>query len=78
MNRLASAIKLKQLEKEKNHEINVCVIEKGSEIGAHTLSGNVFEPSGIEALYPDWKNMENVILLYLLLYSYCFHFIFII
>ena len=41
---LAAAIRLKQLAAERNQEISVCVVEKGAEVGAHTLSGNVFEP----------------------------------
>jgi len=45
---LSSAIKLAQLAKENNKELSICLIEKGSEIGAHILSGNVFEPTGIE------------------------------
>lgn len=42
---LSSAIKLAQLAKENNKELSICLIEKGSEIGAHILSGNVFEPT---------------------------------
>ncbi|MDE0763289.1 MAG: electron transfer flavoprotein-ubiquinone oxidoreductase [Cellvibrionales bacterium] len=48
---LSSAIRLKQL----NPEISVCVVEKGSEVGAHILSGAVFEPRAIDELVPDWK-----------------------
>jgi electron-transferring-flavoprotein dehydrogenase len=48
---LAAAIRLKQL----NSEISVCLIEKGSEIGAHILSGAVMDPRGIAELIPDWK-----------------------
>ncbi len=48
---LSSAIRLKQL----NPEISVCVVEKGSEVGAHILSGAVFEPRAIDELFPDWK-----------------------
>ena len=48
---LSSAIRLKQL----NSEISVCVVEKGSEVGAHILSGAVFEPRAIDELVPDWK-----------------------
>ena len=44
-----------QLAAEKSQEITVCVVEKGSEIGAHCLSGNVFEPTGLNELIPDWK-----------------------
>ena len=46
---LSTAIKLKQL----NPEFNVCVLEKGSEVGAHILSGNVFETRALDELIPD-------------------------
>jgi electron-transferring-flavoprotein dehydrogenase len=49
---LAAAIRLKQLAT----EISVCLIEKGSEIGAHILSGAVMDPRGISELIPDWKD----------------------
>jgi len=52
---LAAAIRLKQLATEKGREINVCLIEKGSEIGAHILSGAVLEPRALDELLPDWK-----------------------
>ncbi len=52
---LANAIKLKQL----NPDLNVCVVEKASEVGAHILSGNVFETKALDELLPDWKNMEG-------------------
>jgi electron-transferring-flavoprotein dehydrogenase len=52
---LASAIRLKQLATEKGREISVCLIEKGSEIGAHILSGAVLEPRALDELLPDWK-----------------------
>jgi electron-transferring-flavoprotein dehydrogenase len=55
---LAAAIRLKQLAKEQNKEISVCVVEKGAEVGNHILSGNVFEPRALTELFPDWKNME--------------------
>jgi electron-transferring-flavoprotein dehydrogenase len=54
---LASAIRLKQLAAEKNQEINVCVLEKGSEIGAHILSGAVMDPIAITELFPNWKEL---------------------
>ena len=53
---LSSAIKLAQLAKENNNELSICLIEKGSEIGAHILSGNVFEPTALNELIPDWKD----------------------
>ncbi len=52
---LACAIRLKQLAVEKGRDINVCLIEKGSEIGAHILSGAVLEPRALNELLPDWK-----------------------
>ncbi len=52
---LTTAIRLKQLAAEKGAEISVCVLEKGSEIGAHILSGAVLEPRALEELFPDWK-----------------------
>jgi electron-transferring-flavoprotein dehydrogenase len=52
---LAAAIKLKQLAKAQNKEIDVTLIEKGSEIGAHILSGNCFQAKCLEELIPDWK-----------------------
>jgi len=52
---LAAACRLKQLAQEKGSELSVVVVEKGSEIGAHILSGNVFEPRALDELFPDWK-----------------------
>src|SRR5258707_15420658 len=52
---LAAAIKLKQLAQAAEREISVCVVEKGSEVGAHILSGAVFEPRALDELLPDWK-----------------------
>ncbi len=52
---LSCAIRLKQLAAEKGRDINVCLIEKGSEIGAHILSGAVLEPRALDELLPDWK-----------------------
>ena len=54
---LAAAIRLKQLAAEHSHEINVCVIEKGSEVGAHILSGAVMDPRAINELLPNWKEL---------------------
>jgi electron-transferring-flavoprotein dehydrogenase len=56
---LAAAIRLKQLCQEKGTELTVCVLEKASEVGAHILSGNVFEPRALNELIPDWKE-QNV------------------
>src|SRR3954463_16481292 len=52
---LAAAIRLKQLAAAAGQEITVAVLEKGSEVGAHILSGAVIDPSGIEQLLPDWQ-----------------------
>ncbi len=52
---LATAIRLKQLAAEKGREIGVCILEKGSEIGAHILSGAVMDPRALTELIPDWK-----------------------
>lgn len=52
---LSAAIRLKQLAAEKGTEISVCVLEKGSEIGAHILSGAVMDPRALDELIPDWK-----------------------
>ncbi len=52
---LAAAIRLRQLAAAAERELAVCVIEKGSEVGAHILSGAVFEPRALDELIPDWK-----------------------
>jgi len=52
---LSSACRLMQLAAESGTEINVCVVEKGSEIGAHIISGAILEPTALDELYPDWK-----------------------
>ncbi|HLO62461.1 MAG TPA: electron transfer flavoprotein-ubiquinone oxidoreductase [Azonexus sp.] len=52
---LASAIRLKQLAAEKGGDVNVCLIEKGAEIGAHILSGAVMDPRALSELLPNWK-----------------------
>ncbi|KNE76448.1 Electron transfer flavoprotein-ubiquinone oxidoreductase [Candidatus Burkholderia crenata] len=52
---LSAAIRLKQLAQEKCVELGVCVLEKGSEIGAHIFSGAVMDPRGLSELLPDWK-----------------------
>jgi electron-transferring-flavoprotein dehydrogenase len=52
---LAAAIRLKQLASDEGTDISVCVIEKGSEVGAHILSGAVFEPRALDELFPDWR-----------------------
>lgn len=52
---LAAAIRLKQLALEQEREISVCVLEKGSEVGAHILSGAVMDPIALTELLPDWQ-----------------------
>ncbi len=52
---LAAAIRLAQLAEESGTEVSVCVLEKGSEVGAHILSGAVMEPRAINELIPDWE-----------------------
>ncbi len=52
---LATAIRLKQLAATAGSELSVCVVEKGSEVGAHILSGAVIEPRALEELFPDWR-----------------------
>jgi electron-transferring-flavoprotein dehydrogenase len=51
---LTAAIRLKQRAAEAGGEVSVCVIEKGSEVGAHILSGACFEPTALDELFPDW------------------------
>lgn len=55
---LSTAIKLKQLAQADNKDISICVLEKGSEIGAHILSGAVLETRALDELFPDWKTMN--------------------
>jgi electron-transferring-flavoprotein dehydrogenase len=52
---LAAAIRLKQLGAARGREVGVCVVEKGSELGAHILSGAVMDPRALTELIPDWK-----------------------
>ena len=54
---LSTAIKLKQL----NTELSVCILEKSSEVGAHILSGNVFETKALDELIPNWKDLDSPI-----------------
>ncbi len=55
---LSAAIRLKQLAAEHQKELSVCVLEKGSEVGAHILSGNVFETRALDELLPNWKELD--------------------
>ncbi|EQB10774.1 MULTISPECIES: electron transfer flavoprotein-ubiquinone oxidoreductase [Sphingobium] len=54
---LSAAIRLKQLAAHTGSELSVCVLEKGSEIGAHILSGAVIDPKALDELLPDWREM---------------------
>jgi electron-transferring-flavoprotein dehydrogenase len=56
---LAAAIRLKQLAAEKDKELSVVVLEKGSEVGAHILSGAVIDPVGLNKLIPDWRDKDS-------------------
>ncbi|HWH48644.1 MAG TPA: NAD(P)/FAD-dependent oxidoreductase, partial [Burkholderiales bacterium] len=55
---LAAAIRLKQLSTERGAGVSVCVIEKGSEVGAHILSGAVMDPRAMAELFPDWQEKD--------------------
>ena len=52
---LSASIKLMQLSSEAGLELSVCLVEKGSEIGAHVLSGAIFDPHALNELIPDWE-----------------------
>jgi electron-transferring-flavoprotein dehydrogenase len=54
---LSAAIRLKQLSLLRGKDVSVCVVEKGSSVGAHVLSGNVFEPRALDELLPEWRTM---------------------
>ena len=56
---LAAAIRLKQLAIESGRELGVCVLEKGSEVGAHILSGAVVDPIALDELLPDWRDLDS-------------------
>ncbi len=56
---LSAAIRLKQRAAEAGTELGVVVVEKGSEVGAHILSGAVLDPSGLDALFPDWRDRDG-------------------
>ena len=55
---LAAAIRLKQLASEQGRDVSVCVIEKGSEVGAHILSGAVMDPRALSELVPNWQQLN--------------------
>jgi electron-transferring-flavoprotein dehydrogenase len=56
---LSAAIKLSQLAQQQEQEVSICVVEKGSEVGAHILSGAVLETSALDELLPDWQSMGS-------------------
>src|SRR3954449_10933203 len=56
---LAAAIRLKQLAEAGGRELSVCILEKGSELGAHILSGAVVDPRAINELLPDWRDLDS-------------------
>jgi electron-transferring-flavoprotein dehydrogenase len=53
--RASAAIRLKQIANDKGEELSVVVLEKGSEVGAHILSGAVIDPDRLDKLLPDWR-----------------------
>ncbi|WP_218110599.1 electron transfer flavoprotein-ubiquinone oxidoreductase [Ostreibacterium oceani] len=55
---LATAIQLKQLADKNQQDIEICVVEKAAEIGAHIVSGAVFEPTALNELIPDWQTLD--------------------
>ena len=55
---LSAAIRLKQLAEQTGRELSVCILEKGSEVGAHILSGAVIDPRALNELIPDWKERD--------------------
>ena len=56
---LSTAIKFAQLNKKNNTNHSICVIEKGSEVGAHILSGAILDPIALNELIPDWKKLDT-------------------
>ena len=56
---LSSSIRLAQLAKKNNKELNIGIVEKGSEVGAHILSGAVLETKALDELIPDWKTKDS-------------------
>ncbi len=59
---LAASIRLKQLAEQAGRELSVCILEKGSEIGAHILSGAVIDPKALDELLPDWREDDSCLL----------------
>ena len=58
---LAAAIRLKQLANDKGEELSIVILEKGSEVGAHILSGAVIDPIAIDQLLPGWRDEDSPI-----------------
>jgi electron-transferring-flavoprotein dehydrogenase len=56
---LAAAIRLKQLANDAGRELSVCILEKGSEVGAHILSGAVVDPRALDELLPNWRELDS-------------------
>ncbi|MDP9413332.1 MAG: electron transfer flavoprotein-ubiquinone oxidoreductase [Pseudomonadota bacterium] len=56
---LAAAIRLKQLAQAAGRDLSVCILEKGSEVGAHILSGAVIDPRAIDELLPNWRDLDS-------------------
>lgn len=56
---LSAGIKLAQLAKQNNKELNICIVEKGSEVGAHILSGAVLDPQSLNELIPNWRKKKS-------------------
>ena len=55
---LSAAIRFKQLADEAGKDLSVCILEKGSEIGAHILSGAVIDPKALDELIPNWRDED--------------------
>ena len=55
---LSTAIKFAQMNKENGTDYSICLLEKGSEVGAHILSGNVFQTTALDELIPNWKELN--------------------
>jgi electron-transferring-flavoprotein dehydrogenase len=58
---LSASIRLKQLAEEAGRELSVCILEKGSEVGAHILSGAVLDPRALDELLPKWRELDSPI-----------------
>ena len=56
---LSAGIKIRQLCEQSGQDLSVCILEKGSEVGAHILSGAVLQPTSLNELIADWKEKER-------------------